>query len=63
MELLQYAVQHRTLGATSLNTQASRSHLVLTLMVQRPVVDPEGEVHYMYSRLNLVDLAGRTGDQ
>ncbi len=58
MELLQYAVQHRTMGTTCLNSQASRSHLVLTLMLQRPVMDEEGEVHYVYSRLNVVDLAG-----
>lgn len=58
MELLQYAVQHRREGATTLNSHASRSHLVVTVMLQRPAAGPQGQVSYVYSRLNLVDLAG-----
>eukprot|EP00871_Galdieria_phlegrea_P003206 jgi/Galph1/3887/GphlegSOOS_G2518.1 len=55
---LRKGVANRTVGATSMNQESSRSHGVFTVIIERMEQRPDGILSKRTSRLNLVDLAG-----
>ncbi|EPQ26547.1 uncharacterized protein PFL1_05869 [Pseudozyma flocculosa PF-1] len=64
LSLFQLANSHRSIGSTNLNAASSRSHMVISLLVQvRTIADPADDCGTtssttVISRVNLVDLAG-----
>lgn len=58
MDMLMRAVANRKRGHTKLNRESSRSHMVITFVLERQARGEDGQVAATYSRLNLVDLAG-----
>ena len=51
--------ENRRVGETRLNVESSRSHSVFTLLLERSSRQREsGLTSVVFSRLNLVDLAG-----
>lgn len=59
LDLMQRGAENRTVAATQLNKESSRSHSVFTCMVQLATRDGRGVTETRHSRLTLVDLAGR----
>jgi kinesin family protein 15 len=57
LALLQTGARNRTVGATSMNRESSRSHSVFTFTVESKQ-SRDGLVHVKHSRLHLIDLAG-----
>jgi len=50
---------NRSVGATLMNAESSRSHSIFSIVVESSVNDPQtGEQHVKVGKLNLVDLAG-----
>ncbi|KAM7532789.1 hypothetical protein Aperf_G00000129441 [Anoplocephala perfoliata] len=49
---------NRSVGATNMNEQSSRSHALFILTVESSEVDSSGQSHIRVGKLNLVDLAG-----
>lgn len=49
---------HRSVGATLMNADSSRSHSIFTIHLERCDNDDKGEGHIRAAKLNLVDLAG-----
>lgn len=49
---------NRSVGATQMNADSSRSHSVLGISIECCSVGPDGDEHMRRGRLNLVDLAG-----
>eukprot|EP00927_Polykrikos_kofoidii_P034823 TRINITY_DN29457_c0_g1_i1.p1 TRINITY_DN29457_c0_g1~~TRINITY_DN29457_c0_g1_i1.p1 ORF type:complete len:953 (+),score=167.82 TRINITY_DN29457_c0_g1_i1:311-2860(+) len=56
--LLDFGTKSRTVGATSMNDQSSRSHCIFTLETKQVKKLPGGGTSTMRCKLNLVDLAG-----
>jgi kinesin family protein 3/17 len=56
--LIAIGTKHRTVAATYMNEESSRSHSIFTVRVEASSVDEEGEEHIRVGKLNLVDLAG-----
>ncbi|EME27355.1 Kinesin-like protein KIF15 [Galdieria sulphuraria] len=56
--VLRKGVANRTVSATSMNQESSRSHGVFTVIIERKEEKPDNLVSKRVSRLNLVDLAG-----
>uniref|UniRef100_A0A1I8H3S2 Kinesin-like protein n=3 Tax=Macrostomum lignano TaxID=282301 RepID=A0A1I8H3S2_9PLAT len=50
--------QNRSVGATKMNEQSSRSHAIFVITIECSEPDAEGEAHIRAGKLNLVDLAG-----
>uniref|UniRef100_A0A7S0EHV7 Kinesin-like protein n=1 Tax=Hanusia phi TaxID=3032 RepID=A0A7S0EHV7_9CRYP len=50
--------RNRSIGATLMNAESSRSHSVFTIVVESSKNDAGGESHVRVGKLNLVDLAG-----
>jgi hypothetical protein len=50
--------KNRSVGATLMNADSSRSHSIFTIHLERCDKDDEGEEHIRAAKLNLVDLAG-----
>ena len=50
--------KNRSVGATAMNLNSSRSHAILTIDVECSEPGPDGKDHILSGRLNLVDLAG-----
>ncbi|CAD8188504.1 unnamed protein product [Paramecium octaurelia] len=48
----------RSVGATAMNAQSSRSHCIFTVYVESQIVDAKGSEFIRVGKLNLVDLAG-----
>jgi Kinesin-like protein len=44
-------------GATSMNTQSSRSHAIFTITIENGDVGDDGKQHIKMGKLHLVDLA------
>eukprot|EP00871_Galdieria_phlegrea_P005379 jgi/Galph1/5842/GphlegSOOS_G4523.1 len=57
-QVLRKGVANRTVSATAMNQESSRSHGVFTLIIERKEEKPDNLVAKRVSRLNLVDLAG-----
>lgn len=49
---------NRSVGATAMNAQSSRSHCIFTVYVESQIVDAKGSEFIRVGKLNLVDLAG-----
>ena len=49
---------NRSVGATLMNADSSRSHSIFTIYMERCDKDGKGEEHIRAGKLNLVDLAG-----
>lgn len=50
--------KNRSVGATLMNADSSRSHSIFTIHLERSDHDDKGEEHIRAAKLNLVDLAG-----
>lgn len=62
MALMKRGAEARHVGETRLNRESSRSHSVFTLVLERNSVEKEsGLTNIVFSRLNLIDLAGGVG--
>lgn len=59
MDLMQRGAANRTIAETNMNTESSRSHCVMTIVIEGKVKDAIGTKN-LFARLNLVDLAGKT---
>lgn len=58
-QVLNRGLGNRTVGATAMNQESSRSHSIFTIVVERNDRDPAtGKDHIRAGKLNLVDLAG-----
>jgi len=55
---LDFGMKARSVGATNMNAESSRSHCVFTLEVQRTKRNLDGRLVQLRSKMNLVDLAG-----
>ncbi|KAJ8610847.1 hypothetical protein CTAYLR_006466 [Chrysophaeum taylorii] len=55
-ELMELGGRNRTVGATQMNSESSRSHSICLLMLHQK--DTADESRNVYAKLNLVDLAG-----
>jgi hypothetical protein len=56
--MLLRGLSNRTVGATLMNTESSRSHSIFTIIVEMNNRDANGKDHIRAGKLNLVDLAG-----
>ena len=50
--------KNRSVGATLMNADSSRSHSIFSIHMERCDADDSGEEHIRAAKLNLVDLAG-----
>ena len=58
-EVMTRGFENRTVGATLMNAQSSRSHSIFTIVVEvNEPSDEDGKDHFRAGKLNLVDLAG-----
>lgn len=57
-KILNVGQKQRSVGATAMNAGSSRSHCILSIIVENSETDADGTVHYRVGKLNLVDLAG-----
>ncbi|EUB63308.1 Kinesin-II subunit [Echinococcus granulosus] len=57
-KLMSIGHSNRSVGATIMNEQSSRSHAIFIVTVESCEVDPDGRSHIRMGKLNLVDLAG-----
>lgn len=58
MALMVRGAQHRSVAATQMNEESSRSHSILTAIIETRERAPNGDTTCRSSRINLVDLAG-----
>jgi hypothetical protein len=57
--VLSRGLHHRTVGATAMNAESSRSHAIFTVIIEMNTKDDStGKDHIRAGKLNLVDLAG-----
>lgn len=49
---------NRSVGATEMNKESSRSHSIFTMIIECSEDDEAGQQHFRAGKLNLVDLAG-----
>eukprot|EP00604_Paraphysomonas_vestita_P002752 CAMPEP_0174820372 /NCGR_PEP_ID=MMETSP1107-20130205/4163_1 /TAXON_ID=36770 /ORGANISM="Paraphysomonas vestita, Strain GFlagA" /LENGTH=1055 /DNA_ID=CAMNT_0016035579 /DNA_START=57 /DNA_END=3224 /DNA_ORIENTATION=- len=56
--MLLRGLSNRTVGATLMNSESSRSHSIFTIIVEMNNRDANGKDHIRAGKLNLVDLAG-----
>jgi hypothetical protein len=57
--LLQQGIASRRVGETNMNDKSSRSHCVFTCTLESKTTDASGTTNILFSRLHLVDLAGK----
>ncbi|CAD5117991.1 DgyrCDS6732 [Dimorphilus gyrociliatus] len=57
-KIMEKGWDNRSVGATLMNKDSSRSHSIFTIHLERSEVDESGEEHIRAGKLNLVDLAG-----
>ncbi|CAH1786360.1 unnamed protein product [Owenia fusiformis] len=50
--------QNRSVGATAMNADSSRSHAIFIITIECSSIGPDEENHIRVGKLNLVDLAG-----
>ncbi|KAJ3321704.1 Kinesin-like protein kif3b [Boothiomyces sp. JEL0866] len=56
--LMELGNKNRSVGATLMNENSSRSHSIFTITIESSEVGPDGQDKYVSGKLNLVDLAG-----
>lgn len=57
-KVLEVGKRNRSVGATKMNQDSSRSHSVFMITIESTVQDEKGNEHVRMGKLNLVDLAG-----
>jgi len=50
--------KNRSVGATNMNAESSRSHAIFTIILERSEKGPDGQQHLRMGKLHMVDLAG-----
>jgi len=64
MRLMRIGAENRHVGETRLNRESSRSHSVFTCVLERQSKNQAtGITNVLFSRLNLIDLAGNSTAQ
>lgn len=58
IKLMAHGTANRSVGATAMNADSSRSHSVFTVWVEMANTNPDGTESIKAGKLNLVDLAG-----
>ena len=58
LKVLKKGQRTRAVGATAMNPGSSRSHCILTVIVESSQKGEDGQDHCIMGKLNLVDLAG-----
>eukprot|EP00873_Tetraselmis_striata_P012946 jgi/Tetstr1/433210/TSEL_022498.t1 len=58
MQLLKRGIENRRVSETRMNRESSRSHSVMTCIIEGRTKSTNGMTSSKYSRLNLIDLAG-----
>lgn len=58
LHLMKKGADNRHVGETRMNRESSRSHSVLTCTVEKNTKNSNGLTNVIFSRLNLIDLAG-----
>jgi len=56
--VLQIGQKNRSVGATLMNQDSSRSHSIFTIIIETSAKGADGKPHIKAGKLNLVDLAG-----
>ncbi|KAL2913031.1 hypothetical protein HK105_207486 [Polyrhizophydium stewartii] len=56
--LMDVGNKNRSVGATLMNENSSRSHSIFTITIESSEPGPDGQDRYVSGKLNLVDLAG-----
>ncbi|KAJ1339750.1 hypothetical protein BSLG_005656 [Batrachochytrium salamandrivorans] len=56
--LMDVGNKHRSVGATLMNENSSRSHSIFSITIESSEPGPDGQDRYVSGKLNLVDLAG-----
>ena len=57
-EVMSIGMKNRSVGATAMNSQSSRSHSLFQITVERSEIGADGKQHIRVGKLNMVDLAG-----
>lgn len=57
-KVMDRGAQNRSVGATLMNADSSRSHSIFTIYVETCDQSADGSEHIKAGKLNLVDLAG-----
>jgi kinesin family protein 3/17 len=57
--ILEKGFSNRTVAATQMNAESSRSHSIFTIIIEMSTKDEVGKDHIKVGKLNLVDLAGK----
>ena len=57
-QLMDVGNKNRSVGATLMNENSSRSHSIFTITIESSEPGPDGQDRYVSGKLNLVDLAG-----
>lgn len=57
-KLMTVGNNNRSVGATLMNENSSRSHSIFTITIESSEIGADGEEKYVSGKLNLVDLAG-----
>eukprot|EP00164_Ancoracysta_twista_P001307 GFYU01001710.1.p1 GENE.GFYU01001710.1~~GFYU01001710.1.p1 ORF type:complete len:837 (-),score=324.28 GFYU01001710.1:210-2720(-) len=57
-KVMQVGKKNRTVGATLMNVDSSRSHSIFTITIETSERGPDGQSHIRVGKLNMVDLAG-----
>ena len=58
LQLIFYGFNNRHVGSTSLNRESSRSHSVLTTIIESKSLSKTGVWNIKHSRFHIIDLAG-----
>ena len=57
-DVLKIGMKNRSVGATNMNAQSSRSHSLFQIQIERSEIGKDGKQHIRAGKLNMVDLAG-----
>lgn len=57
-EVLEAGKKNRSVGATEMNQDSSRSHCIFSITAESSCFQEDGQQHVTVGKLNLVDLAG-----
>ncbi len=57
-KFMNIGTQNRSVGATAMNKESSRSHCIFTVYIECSLTDAKGNERITAGKLNLVDLAG-----
>ena len=57
-KIMHIGSKNRSVGATAMNEQSSRSHSLFQITVERSELGADGKQHIRVGKLNMVDLAG-----